>query len=157
MLGPLVLLSVCSIAGGYLGIPVFLGEHAAHIRWDIAGTSVTVIAVGAGLAWLMYGTPLLSPTTISQRCRGLYTVLAQRYYIDRLYGWYVETIQQRLITGACALVERFLIIGFAVNGTARLTQTAGRLLRRCQTGKVQWYALVFLMGIAAFLYLAVHA
>jgi hypothetical protein len=34
-----------------------------------------------------------------------------------------------------------------VNGMAWLTGAAGRLLRLCQTGRVQTYVLVFLLGV----------
>ena len=67
--------------------------------------------------------------------------------MDELYAWYVQEIQQKLIAGACAWVERVIIIGIAVNGIASVTRAAGLLLRRLQTGKVQNYVLVFLLGV----------
>ena len=52
-----------------------------------------------------------------------------------------------MIAGLCAWLERYVVIGAAVNGTAWITQTAGRLLRRLQTGAVQTYVLWFLIGV----------
>ena len=154
MVGPLVLLSALSLAGGYLGIPAFLGEHVGPLHWDVAGTSLAVIAVGIGLAWLMYGWRLVSASDVARWFSWPYRVLARRYYFDDVYGWYVAAIQQRLFAGACALFERFIIIGLAVNGTARLTQIVGRIIRRWQTGKVQSYVMAFCGGIVVFIYLA---
>ena len=37
-----------------------------------------------------------------------------------------------------------------VNGTAALTRGAGRVLRLCQTGKIQTYVLAFLLGWVIF-------
>ena len=154
MLGPLAVLSAFSIVGGYLGIPVFLGAEEGAVNWAVAGTSLAVIATGIIWAWLVYGQRRLSAAALARRWSGPYQVLRRRYFVDDLYTWYVETIQQRFIAGGCALVERYLIIGLAVNGTARLTQTAGRIIRLCQTGVVQAYVLAFLAGIVVLLHLA---
>ena len=156
MLVPLAVLAALSIVGGYLGIPAFLGEQAAELHWGIAGTSLVVVAIGVGLAWLIYGTRSISPSKIAQTFGPVYRLLLRHYRIDDAYAWYVDRIQQRLIASACALFERFVIIGLAVNGTAWTTKTAGRLLRLCQTGKVQQYVLVFFVGVVALLYLANH-
>ena len=171
MLGPLAVLAGLSVAGGYLGIPAFLGEHhpfgfaqggvlsavegrRSEFRWDVAGTSLAFVVVGIALAWAIYGRRWISASEIAQRCEPVYRLLAGRYYVDDLYQWYVDKIQQRILAGACALFERVIIIGLAVNGMAWFTQTAGRLLRRWQTGQVQGYVLAFFCGIGVLLYLA---
>ena len=59
----------------------------------------------------------------------------------------MDEVQQKLLAGLCAWVERVLIIGLGVNGTARLTQGLGHLVRLFQTGRVQTYVLVFLLGV----------
>jgi len=154
MAGPLVILSILSLFGGYLGIPAFLGQHTGHIHLQIATVSFVTIALGFGLAWLMYVKQTISPTRLASRLAWGYWVLERKYGFDRLYTWYVEQVQQRIVAGACALFERLIIIGLAVNGTAWITKTAGRLIRYCQTGKVQSYVLAFFSGVVAFLYLA---
>ena len=154
MLAPLGLLAALSIAGGYLGIPAFLGERADGMRWDVAGISLAAVATGLALAWLMYRKRAISAESLSARFAGIRRVLLRRYYFDTVYAWYVERVQQRIIAGACALFERFVIIGFAVNGLAWATRTTGRGLRRWQTGRVQNYALAFFSGVVVFLYLA---
>ena len=63
----------------------------------------------------------------------------------------MERVQQRMISSACVLFERFIIIGFAVNGVASVTKWTGKILRYCQTGKIQTYVLAFLVGILWFL------
>jgi NADH-quinone oxidoreductase subunit L len=151
MLIPLAFLAVLSVAGGYLGIPHFLGEHHGTFHWDVAAISLSVVAAGLALAWLIYRKRAVSAQQIVQALALPYTFLQRRYYIDELYGWYVAIVQQRWIAGLCAWVERSIIIGFAVNGIARLTQEAGKLLRRLQTGAVQAYVLAFLVGIVWFL------
>ncbi|MBI1992673.1 MAG: NADH-quinone oxidoreductase subunit L, partial [Candidatus Omnitrophica bacterium] len=147
MIGPLVLLAALSIVGGYLGIPRFLGEHGGAFHWAVAGMSLAVVAAGLVLAWLIYGKQAISAQQLVHALALPYSFLQRRYYIDEIYAWYVAVIQQKLIAGLCAWVERHVIIGLAVNGTARLTQDMGRLIRLCQTGRIQTYALAFLIGI----------
>lgn len=154
MLGPLAFLAVLSLFGGYLGIPVFLGEHEGRLHPDVALMSLAAVATGLAASWLLYVRRPAAPQAIAARCRRLYAVLANRYYADHVYNWYVDKVQQCIFAGCCALVERAVIIGFAVNGTARLTQTAGHLIRLCQTGKVQSYVLVFFTAVVVFLYMA---
>ena len=147
MLAPLALLALLSIAGGYFGIPQFLGQHEGAAHWLVASISLAVVAGGLALAWLLYQRRAISSQQMVRALALPYSFLKRHYYIDEIYTWYVVNVQQRLIAGLCAWVERRLIIGLAVNGTAWLTQRAGRLIRLCQTGKVQAYALVFLLGV----------
>jgi NADH-quinone oxidoreductase subunit L len=147
MLVPLFLLAGLSIAGGYLGIPHFLGEQHGEFHWDVAAVSLVVVTLGLALAWLIYQRRAISAQQLVQALALPYSFLQRRYYIDELYNWYVANIQQKLLAGLCAAFERYLIIGLGVNGTAALTRGAGKLLRLCQTGKVQTYALVFLAGV----------
>ena len=156
MLIPLFLLAALSIAGGYLGIPRLLGEHHAGLRWGVAVLSTSMVAAGAGLAWLMYQRRLVSPQQVVQALALPHTWLQHRYYIDQFYAWYVAEIQQKLVAGLCAWVERVIIIGFLVNGVAWLTRGAGRIVRLAQTGKVQTYVLGFLLGVAWLLTAAVR-
>jgi len=151
MLGPLFLLAALSIAGGYLGIPHFLGEHQAELDWGVAAISLAVVATGLTLSWLMYSRKLVSARQVVQALALPHSLLQRRFYVDELYAWYVEQIQQKLIAGFCAWVERVIIIGIAVNGTAFATRQAGRFVRRLQTGQVQTYVLVFLLGVVCFL------
>ena len=99
----------------------------------------------------MYSRRAISPQQVVHALALPYTVVQRRFFVDELYTWYVERIQQRLIAGSCALVERFLIIGLMVNGTAALTRGMGYVVRLAQTGKIQLYVLGFLIGVLWFL------
>lgn len=147
MIGPLFLLIGLSIMGGYLGIPQFLGQHEGEFHWGVAAVSLTAVAAGLVLAWWFYGTQRLSAQQLAHALALPTTLIQKRFYVDEFYTWYVDRVQQRFIARACALFERFVIIGVAVNGTAGLTRLLGRLVRYCQTGKVQTYVLVFLAGV----------
>ncbi len=147
MLVPLALLSVLSAAGGYLGIPRFLGEDPGALQWNVAAVSLAAVATGLGVAWLIYQRRVTTGSRIMQALALPSTLIEHRFYVDAFYAWYVDRIQQRVIARACALFEQFIIIGAAVNGIAALTKGSGRLIRYAQTGRVQTYVLVFLLGV----------
>jgi NADH:ubiquinone oxidoreductase subunit 5 (subunit L)/multisubunit Na+/H+ antiporter MnhA subunit len=151
MIAPLMVLAALSITAGYLGIPAFLGQHHGEFHWDVAAVSLAVVAAGLALAWLMYGRSILDPQRVVRALALPYHLFQRRLYIDELYSWYVATVQQRVFAGACAFFEQTVIIGFAVNGTAALTRGLGYLVRRLQTGMVQFYVLAFAAGIVALL------
>ncbi len=151
MVAPLFLLAALSIVGGYLGIPHFLGQHEGEFHAGVAATSLVVVGLGLLFAWVIYHKRAISAQQVVHALALPYSFLARRYYIDECYNWYVATIQQKLIAGLCAWVERHIIIGFAVNGIAWLTRGMGLVIRRAQTGKVQTYALAFLIGIVCLL------
>jgi NADH-quinone oxidoreductase subunit L len=148
MTAPLVLLAALSVTAGYLGIPAFLGAHGhGGLHAGVAAASLAVVAAGLALAWLMYGVRRVDPQQVVQALALPYSFLQQRYYLDAFYDWYVAKIQQRLFAGTAAWIERALIIGGLVNGTAWGTRGLGWLVRFCQTGKVQTYVLIFLAGV----------
>jgi len=157
MLAPLIMLAGLSIVGGYLHLPEFLGEHLGALRWDVAGTSLVAIGTGLGLSYLIYLRRVISAQDLARQLVPIYRLLINRYYVDAVYNWYVESVQQRLLAGAAALFERWIIIGLIVNGTAAVVSLSGRALRLWQTGKVQTYALVFFMGVVSLLYVAAKA
>jgi NADH-quinone oxidoreductase subunit L len=155
MLIPLFILAALSIVGGYLGLPHLLGAEHAAFHWDVAITSTVVALGGIGIAYLIYHRRAVSPDQVVQALALPYSFLQRRYWIDEMYSWYVTEVQQKLIAGACLWIERSVIINVAVNGIAWLTKGAGLVLRRSQTGKIQTYVFVFLVGVAGLLLAAI--
>jgi NADH-quinone oxidoreductase subunit L len=115
------------------------------------------------------------PVRVAERWRGVHALLYNKYFVDELYG---ATVIRATFASARGLFtfDRRVVDG-AVNGSASLTQicswlshmtdkyvvdgavnllawTAGRgsfLVRRIQTGLVQNYALLMVLGIFTFL------
>ena len=129
-------------------LPEFIGAF----HWNVAAVSLTAVATGLGLAWLIYQQRVLRAQQLVEALALPVSLVQRHFYFDALYAWYVERIQQRVVAGACALFERFIIIGAMVRGTAGATRLAGHLMRFCQTGKIQTYVLVFLTGVVWMLY-----
>jgi NADH-quinone oxidoreductase subunit L len=167
MLIPLFVLAALSIVGGFLGLPALIasGVHGAAAPHGGAGhaggllvmaVSIAVVAIGLGLAWLLYGKQVVLPGQVARALALPTSFVEQRYYIDELYSWYVLHVQQRYIARSCEWVEQRVIIDGLVGGITALTRWLGFTVRLLQTGRVQAYVLVFLVGIVWLLTSALH-
>jgi NADH-quinone oxidoreductase subunit L len=157
MQAPLIFLALGSVFAGFIGIPAFLEGHqsheGAHINWNIAMISQIVALLGIGLAFILYTGKGVWWAAQLKRIFGIFhLILIRKYYMDDLYQWIVKNIQQTIAI-LCNLFDRYIIIRFAVNGTARITRTAGEIVRFCQTGRVQTYALLFFAGITTIVFI----
>ena len=146
MLGLLFFLAWLSVVAGYIGIPAWLGEHHEVFHWDVALTSTAAVAAGVTISWLLYSKRAIAAGSLVRALALPQSFVENRYYIDDIYTWYVQNIQQKIIAAGCAWFEQTVIIG-TVNAVAALAQGLGRLLRLFQTGVVQTYVLVFVAGI----------
>jgi NADH-quinone oxidoreductase subunit L len=152
--GPLVVLAVLSVVGGYRGLYprgfegilslVPEAEGSAHVV--VLLTSLGVLAVGAVTALRFYST---DGTDALQESRpGLFEFLtALRTSFDRAYAYYVERIQQR----AAVYINFFDIIvlaGGIVRGVvAGSVEIVGFGVRALHTGRLSNYVYWFLGGV----------
>jgi NADH-quinone oxidoreductase subunit L len=168
MLGPLVILALLSVIGGWVGIPHSLGGHnhfeeflrpvvhgataegtkasaaAAHADTStelmLTGISVLVALLGAGLAWLMYVKRTDLPARARAALGGLYTAVYNKYFVDEMYD---TAIVQPIKRGSESVLWQGIDVGTidtAVNGTAVVWRGIGGALRRMQSGNIRSYA-----------------
>lgn len=155
---PLLILAVCSVLTGYLGIPAFLepvfstGQESAAHRGG-AGLVVTVAATMMGLSGIAaaYYAYVLNPDLpdrFAQRWASLYQASLNKWYVDEAYD---RAFVRPTFAAAAALwkgVDVNIIDG-AVNGVARAVAWGAWLLRLVQSGQAQHYALAMALGIVA--------
>jgi NADH-quinone oxidoreductase subunit L len=173
---PLMVLAVLSVIGGYVGIPPILGgsnrfEHflapvfekseeirshafAGHpiagehqLEWLLMGIVLAIVLLGIGLAYLIYVKRPELPAQVTARIRGLYQLVFNKYYVDEIYDFLFVRPIHRLSESFLWKVVDVLFIDGTVNGTGNLVRATGRVLRGVQTGFVQNYALVFVLGV----------
>ena len=158
MTGPLILLAVLSVAGGSIGIPAFIHNPLeAEVAFNPMVAVISSIAAVAGLAlaYAFYGAGVFDPEEWAERFKTVRSVLIHKFYIDDLYDRFIVQTVQQGIASLSNLFERYVIIGFFVNGTAWTAQKTGGALRRLQTGLVHTYVLFFMAGVTALLYVGV--
>jgi NADH-quinone oxidoreductase subunit L len=163
MLGPLVILAVLSVAGGWIGIRRFgaylapsVGARTAEAASSQTEIILTVLAVLAGLVgWFiahrMYHRPQTADGLAATTPAG-YKLLANKYYVDEIYGF---VFVKPLIAGSKYVLE--WIVDVAVLGglawfLAGIASLGGAILQRWQSGNLRSYAAWLALGAAVLLY-----
>jgi NADH-quinone oxidoreductase subunit L len=177
MTGPLAVLAVLSVIGGWVGIgkpwihgaslfetwlePVMGGHHpgmpeahAAHLpvttEWALIALSVGVAATGIVLAFRTYLQQPELATSLRARFAGLHRTLENKYWVDELY----EAVAVRPIYEGSVRLWRFWdekIVDGTVNGVGYVVEGCSAVLRLFQTGYVGTYALFLTLGVLALL------
>ena len=144
-------------------------EHSAHVN----GMMISIIFALTGilLAYMFYYWKKWDVEAFTNKIRPLYDLSYHKYYIDEIYNatlvrglllwnnilaWFDAHIIDGLVNGA-AFVTRHISrlsgifdLGFVdglVNAVADLTRDTGQLLRKVQTGQLQFYIFGALAGL----------
>jgi NADH-quinone oxidoreductase subunit L len=170
MTGPLVLLGILSLVGGFLNVPEVLGGHAGLHHWlepvmepgvklarlVMPSGSTEYVLVGAAVAigalglWLGFRSTLARPIRPAKEApadTGFALVLNRKYYVDELYdALVVRPVAWLSRTVLWRGVDQRVVDGAGVNGVAFVSRLAGGGLRLLQTGQVGVYVVLFLVG-----------
>jgi len=167
---PLIVLAVLSTVGGWVGLPAgflwgdrftaYLAPAVAHAEaahHDGSGEVVSLMVAttllaltGIGLAYVMYVRSPGLVASVYARAHAVYVVLWNKYWVDEIYDALFIQPYVRLSGFFWKRVDSGIIDGTA-NGVGTLLTTAGGALRRIQTGNVQSYALLMLVGAVCLL------
>jgi NADH-quinone oxidoreductase subunit L len=116
-------------------------------NWPIALASSAMGLAGIGSAWLFYGAKVLSAERVRVALRPVHYVLERKYFLDDLYeGVVVQNIVYRGVSAFLAWFDSNVVDGVA-NGVATSMRLSSSGLRMLQTGQVQVYGAVGLLGI----------
>ncbi|HNW45182.1 MAG TPA: NADH-quinone oxidoreductase subunit L [Elusimicrobiales bacterium] len=157
---PMAALGLLALAGGFLlkdRLLVFLEPAAAHAAGpNPHAARLMLISVAAGLSGMAAAFLLTLPRAAALLKTALapaHALVYNKFYVDELYGLLIiKPLKFTADKVLFALVDAGLIDGVLVNGTAKAVYCAGRGLRRIQNGRLDRYALVFALGLAAMLY-----
>jgi NADH-quinone oxidoreductase subunit L len=171
MLWPLRLLAVSSVIGGPIGVEQLYGrqfpvehieQNASFVRQLVAPilnaplaaiTGLLAVLAGFAAAYALYAKATKDP--LPEKLGALSRAMRNRFYFDELYQATVIRLHD-LLAAVADWFDRWIIAGLAVRGTHGTTELAGRVLRLLQTGNLQTYALLFALGVALVLYLALR-
>jgi NADH-quinone oxidoreductase subunit L len=153
---------------------VHFAEKAHSTEFLFQAIGVSAGAIGWFFARMLYKDNRSQvPARLLERWKGVWTVVYNKYYVDelyqatilrgsvalaRLFSWFDKHLVDGLVNlvGAIARVfaeldgaiDRYLVDG-AVNLIANSTLSAGSILRRVQTGRIQTYLYGALVGAIA--------
>jgi NADH-quinone oxidoreductase subunit L len=164
MLGPLVILALLSLGGGWMGagrFGTFLGPvvgkktveaASTNLEWMLSGLAVAAAVLGWLMAHMLYRRnegrePLAAAPG--------YTVLTHKYWVDELYG--------AMIVKPLLVVSRFLlewVVEFAILGgiawlLGGIMTFSGAILQKWQSGNLRSYAAWLAAGAAVLLVVVV--
>jgi NADH-quinone oxidoreductase subunit L len=160
MLGPLVILAVLSVCGGWIGIERFseflapstgarVAESATpHLELYLAVVAVAVALIGWFIADRLYRQKPDRPAQLAQAVPGAYKLLSNKYYVDEIYG---ATIVGPLLGFSRYLLGWVVDVGilggivWLISGFALIW---GAILQRWQSGNLRSYAAWLALGAA---------
>ena len=156
---PLMLLAVVTIVAGFIPFGHFIssnGEaYSIHLNWSVAGTSIAVAVVSIAIATYIYaGSRQPVADTLAHRFKGLWTAAYHRFYLDEVYQFITHRIIFGCICRPIAWWDRHVVDGF-FDFLAWGADATSDEIRGLQSGRIQQYTFVFLLGTLALILLLI--
>ena len=169
MIWPLRILAVLSIVGGLIGISGLFetqfaaegaekAEHANLLTQIIepfhhapvaAFGGLIAVVIGFLAAKALYGKAKSDP--LPAKLGALSRAMANRFYFDEIYEATVIRVHDT-IAAISDWIDRWIVEGFCIGLVRGGTDLTGRALRLVQTGNLQTYAFLFVLGVAVVLW-----
>jgi NADH-quinone oxidoreductase subunit L len=150
MTGPLMVLAVGSLFGGFLSVPKWLAPMLPMPEGGeepvLMYISVAFGLAGIAIAYLFYVVKPSLPESLADSLGGLYKLVYNKYFVDEIYD---ATIVHPIEEGSAAVLWRGMDAGLidgTVNGIARRSRGVGNVLRLLQGGNIRGYAAWVLFG-----------
>lgn len=180
MTGPLVVLGILTVVGGWLNLPKLLPigpveglhhwlepvvgqaqlmvtnghelEPSHSTEWFLIGAAVAIAVTGILIAWTQLKPARLTTKRDAVPSTGFARVLENKYFVDEGYD--------KVVVGPTVGISRSLlwrgvdaglIDGLMVNGSAAVARFGGWIGSQFQSGQVGTYAWVLVVGVLAVL------
>ena len=155
---PLVILAAVSCVAGFVpfgnlvtwnGHPMFdhvnFFTNLVNLDWTVAAVSLAVAIIAIVIATVMYKNENPLPEKMKNALPNLWRWCLHRFYWDELYMFITHNIIFDRICRPIAWFDRHIIDG-TMDGFAKITQKASCAIRGLQSGQVQMYVWVYLIG-----------
>jgi NADH-quinone oxidoreductase subunit L len=180
MTGPLIVLGILSVVGGFVGLPAWLGsnrffhflepslalaantetaESPHSMELLFAALSIGVALAGILLAYQLYVARPSSADELATRWKAIHKILFRKYYVDELYDAAIITPVQKSSTNFLWQKADVGLIDGIVNGTGQTIQNLASVFKHVQNGLLRSYAAWVFLGMVAvilFLYVSSH-
>jgi NADH-quinone oxidoreductase subunit L len=162
MVVPLMVLAVLSVIGGFMGVPHHswlegwlepvipmhegvTAQVSEGMEYLLMGVSVAGAVIGLFLALTLYK-DVKKPAALAKRFAFMHKVLENKWYVDEIYdAVFVKPIRflsESLWKGFDTAVVDRVVVGFG-----KASEWTGQTVRVIQTGSIQIYALMLLLGV----------
>jgi NADH-quinone oxidoreductase subunit L len=156
MTGVLVVLAFLSAVGGFVHVPEFLEpvlplataqESLEHYEHTLVYVAVAVAVAGFLAATWLYRGGLAKGDALAARFPRVHRLLGGKYFVDELYdavlGRPLHWVSDRVFLRAG---DRFVIDG-TLHGLAATTRRVAVRLGSIETGQLQWYVAMAVLGL----------
>lgn len=147
---PLMFLALVTCVASFIPFGHFVSAdgqlYDIHLDWNVAGTSIIIAVASIFLATYMYiGERQPQADALAEKFGKLHRWAYKRFYMDEVYQYITHRIIFAHISKPIAWFDRHVIDGF-FNFLAWGTNALSFRIRGLQSGSVQGYAYVFLLG-----------
>lgn len=146
---PLIFLAAVSCVAGFIPFGHFVTwdsmPYDIHLDLTIAITSVVIAIAAIALATVMYRKENAIPARLRAAMPHLWEWAFHRFYWDELYMFITHKIIFNLICRPIAWFDRHIIDG-TMDALANITNKASFAIRGLQSGQIQTYVRVYLIG-----------
>lgn len=154
---PLMFLALITCVAGFIPFGHFTSSNGTaydiHLDWTVAATSICVAVVAILLATYIYkGEKQPVANALQRRFSGLWTAAYHRFYLDEVYQFVTHKIIFGCISRPIAWFDRHVVDG-TFDFLAWGANAASDSIRGLQSGRVQQYVFVFLLGTLALILL----
>ncbi|MYD43998.1 MAG: NADH-quinone oxidoreductase subunit L [Gammaproteobacteria bacterium] len=150
MWGPLLVLCLLSIGGGWLGftaIDAYMADGGVPVEFHADPVALLTMAVpllGVGLGYLIWGNHALKVDRLAASVAGQ---RLQRFFFA---GWGFDWIYDRVVVKPfvrIAQINKSDFIDLMITAIATLAAGLHRLVKTTQTGSLRWYATNMVAGL----------
>ncbi len=148
---PLIILAAVSCVAGFIPFGKLVSwngeayDFMAHFDWSVAAVSLTIAVLAIALATVMYRKENELPAKFKNALPALWRWCFHRFYWDELYMFITHKIIFNGICRPIAWFDRHIIDG-TMDSFATITNKASELIRPLQSGQIQYYVLIYLVG-----------
>lgn len=147
---PLIFLALVTCVAGFIPFGHFVSAdgmpYDIHLDWTVAGTSIVIAVISILLATYIYkGEKQPVAEALAARFSSLHKWAYHRFYMDEVYQFVTHRIIFAHISKPFAWFDKHVVDGI-LNGIASGSHRVSYLIRGFQSGEIQQYAYVFLVG-----------
>lgn len=154
---PLMILAFFAATLGFIGTPYKnyfsefikpgLEQGGAHheINYLLMGLGLLFALTGIVISYVLYKKDDIKEDILAKKFPVIWHILEMKYWMDEIW---LTLCRYTMFAGAkiCAFIDEKIIDG-SVNGIGKLTLYSGEQLKYEQTGNMQYYALMMVLGL----------
>lgn len=146
---PLIILAVFAALAGFVPFSQFITSdgvpYESHVNMTVAAISVGISLIGIGIAFALYFKKNAIPDKIASTLGAFYRGAYHKFYFDELWLFITRKVIFNCISRPIAWFDRNVVDAF-MDSLAYITNAASESIKGFQSGRIQQYALAYLLG-----------